>query len=149
MARNTRESDIQMALCKYVRLKYPQALFNVDLSGINLSKTSSGKAKMMRSSKGFPDFVLYQMVPNRKTGTGDNISILGALFIELKAEGTRLIAADGMKCTSTHIAEQLEMIDKLKSKGYEAVMCIGLDEAMKAVDEYMSRQSHRIKRKNG
>jgi hypothetical protein len=139
MARNSRESDIQMALCKYVRLKYPQALFNVDLSGVNLSKTSSGKAKMMRSGKGFPDFVLYQMVPNRKTGTGDNVSIFGALFIELKAEGTKLYSSDGMKYTSTHIAEQVEMIDKLKSKGYEAVLCVGLDSAMKAVDEYMSR----------
>ena len=134
---NFREAEIQKELCKYVRLKYPTAIFNCDCSGLNLSKAQSGIAKAMRSNKGFPDFVLYQMKPNRATGTGDNISIYGALFIELKAEGTKFYSKDGMKFASPHIADQMAMIDDLKSKGYKAGFACGTNEAIKIIDNYM------------
>jgi len=129
--RNSRESDIQMALCTYCRLKYPKALFNVDLSGVNLSKTQSGKAKMMRSGKGYPDFVLYE--PKGQ---------YHGLFIELKAEGTKLYkynnhGIDYALPATDHIAEQLNMINKIREKGYFAALACGTDEAMSLLDEYM------------
>lgn len=139
--RNSRESDIQMALCKYVRLKYPRCIFNVDMSGMNLSKTQSGKAKMMRSSKNFPDFVLYQAKFEYVGGVDDTgicPKFYGALFIELKAEGTNLYKKGGMEYATPHIAEQMAMIEDLQSKGYKAMICVGLDEAMEAVDSYMN-----------
>jgi hypothetical protein len=123
--RNYRESEVQMALCRYVQLKYPRSLFNCDLSGVNLSKTASGKAKMMRSGKGFPDFVLYE-----------SKGIYHGLFIELKAEGTKLCKNDGSPATP-HIAEQSEMIDALNRKGYYAMFACGTDEAIVCIDYYM------------
>jgi hypothetical protein len=141
--RNHREADIQMALCKYVRLKYPKSIFNVDLSGVNLSKTASGMAKMMRSSKNFPDFVLYEM---RHFYPKDTLipKIYGALFIELKAEGTKLgsyvyeNSIPEWHHANDHIKEQAEMIDALTLRGYKAMFCVGLDSAMKSVDDYMN-----------
>ncbi len=123
--RNYRETEIQMALCKYCRLKYPKALFNVDLSGMNLSKTQSGQAKVMRSGKGFPDFMLYE--PKGQ---------YHGLFIELKAEGIKLYK-ESREPTTDHVIEQLAMIDELKKRGYQAMICIGLDHAMIALDTYM------------
>ena len=132
MARNYRETQIQMELCKYVRLKYRTALFNVDLSGMNLSKTQSGQAKVMRSGKGFPDFVLYE--PKGK---------YHGLFIEIKKEGEQIFAKRSpdkegfVKFASEHLSEQALMIEMLEQKGYYATFGVGMDECMKLVDNYM------------
>lgn len=131
MARNYRESIIQKELCRYVALQYPTAIFNLDLSGVNLSKTQSGLAKAMRSSKGFPDFVLYE--PKGK---------YHALFIEIKKEDTDLCKKKPdvhgyYPYADDHIAEQAEMIEQLKSKGYLAMFGIGLIHCIEIVDLYM------------
>jgi hypothetical protein len=141
---NYREADIQKELCKYVRLKYPNSLFNCDCSGLNLSRTQAGQAKAMRSGKGFPDFVLYESIFNRNCYPGKSV-LYHALFIEIKKEGEsiytiRKVDAKTGKPTyaSPHIAEQMAMIEKLKIKGYYACFGIGLAECMNIVDNYMN-----------
>lgn len=141
MSRIYRESQIQKELCRYVSLKYRTALYNCDLSGVNLSKTQAGLAKAMRSGKGFPDFVLYEpKYIKEKTVFG---SLYCGLFIEIKAEGTEIYAkraTDKLGYTeyaTDHIADQAMVIEMLMGKGYYACFGIGLDACMKIVDNYM------------
>jgi hypothetical protein len=129
MARSNEETQIQIALCNYVRYLGHDLIFNVDLSGMNLSKTQSGQAKSMRSSSGFPDFVLYEPRGQYK-----------ALFIELKTESTKVFRQNG-KPDSDHIINQLQMIDRLNKKGYYAVLCQGFDNAKECIDWYMGLKS--------
>jgi hypothetical protein len=63
----------------------------------------------------------------------------GGLFIELKREGTKLKKKDGTWLTS-HLAEQAEMLEKLRSEGYEATFAVGFDEAKEIIDNYLGKR---------
>jgi hypothetical protein len=130
MARIYRETEIQKALCRYVSLKYPDAIFNCDCSGLNLSAAQAGQAKVMRSDKGFPDFVLYEP----RNG-------YHGLFIEIKKEGTKLMRKSRKQVYSIfkidHLENQQAMIEKLRKKGYYACFGIGLSQCIRFVDGYM------------
>ena len=60
------------------------------------------------------------------------------LFLELKKEGTRLKKKDG-EWASPHIAEQAEVLRKLRDRGYAAEFVVGFDEAKKVIDDYLQR----------
>ena len=119
------EENLQIAVCNYLRLQYPNILFNSDLSGIKLTMGQAVKAKKLRSSKGFPDLVIYEP-RGRYCG----------LFIELKREGERITNKKG-ELISDHLKEQDEIIQKLNLKGYLACFAIGFDEAKKIIDLYL------------
>jgi hypothetical protein len=83
--------------------------------------------KNLRSSKGFPDIVIYEP-------KGD----YHGLFIELKVEGVKLFKKDGITFVSDHIYEQNIMIMDLRRKGYFADFAIGFDQAKARIDWYMN-----------
>ncbi|MCM1218179.1 MAG: hypothetical protein NC548_27150 [Lachnospiraceae bacterium] len=58
------------------------------------------------------------------------------LYIELKKDGTRLKKRNGSWATE-HIAEQAEVLDKLRRRGYCAEFAVGFDEAKRIIDEYL------------
>ena len=122
------EAKLHEAVCDYIRLQYPDVLFNSDMSGVKLTMGQAIKAKKLRSSKGFPDLVIYEP---RKLGF-----IYYGLFLELKIEGTKLYKKNGEAAT-IHIAEQQEMIIKLIKLGYYASFACGFNEAKKIIDEYL------------
>lgn len=119
-----REKQIQKSLCRYVAYQYPGAMYNVDLSGIRATIGQSVEIKRMRSKESYPDFVMYE--PKGFCG----------LFIELKKEGERLQKRNGDWYERP--GKQHETILKLRSKGFAAGFCVGLDNAIKAVDAYMN-----------
>ncbi len=120
-----KEESIQLALCKYVRLKYPEAIFTSESSGIRLTMGQAKKLKSMRSSNGLPDFMLFEP---RGTYHG--------LFLELKAINP--YKKDGMTLKSDpHLKEQLDTLLELSNKGYLAEFAVGLDDAIRQVDYYM------------
>lgn len=119
------EENLQIAVCNYLRAQYPKVLFNSDLSGIKLTMGQAVKAKKLRSSKGFPDLVIYEPRGNYH-----------ALFLELKREGEKILNKKGDLKTD-HLKEQDEVISKLCVKGYLACFAIGFDEAKKIIDLYL------------
>lgn len=86
------------------------------------------KAKKLRSSKGFPDLVIYEPRAEFK-----------ALFIELKKEGEKLYKRDGKTFKTTHLEEQNEILLKLRERGYCANFCCGFNEAKKLIDLYLKK----------
>lgn len=74
--------------------------------------------------------------PNFLPEECDGHQIYHGLFLELKKEGTRLKKKNGGWATE-HIAEQAEVLGKLRKRGYCAEFAVGFDEAKRTIDEYL------------
>jgi hypothetical protein len=120
------ESAVHRQLCDFVRLKWPDAIFNSDGAGNNLSPAQAGMSKMLRCAAGFPDWFLAE--PR---------GVYHGLFLEIKREGTTLYLRDGRLSTNAHIQEQAEMLQKLMNRGYYANFAQGIAPAVNQVQMYM------------
>ena len=121
------EKSLHKAVCQYIRLRYPGVLFNSDLAGA--TKLTIGQAvsmKHLRSDRGWPDIFIAE--PRGE---------YHGLFIELKAEGTKLYKKNGDPATP-HIEEQLYCLLQLKKRGYQTAFAIGFDNAKQIMDEYLT-----------
>ena len=127
-----KEENEHRQVCEYLKMQYPKVLFNTDLSGIRLTMGQAVKAKKLRSGNGFPDIVIYKAIFDKES----NNHYFG-LFIEMKRKGEKIFKKDIITPKSEHIAEQIEMIEKLNNEGYYATFCIGFDEAKKIIDWYL------------
>lgn len=112
-------------VCDYLKTQYPKIIFNTDASGVKLTIGQAVQMKKLRSSNSFPDITIYE--PRNE---------YHGLFIEMKKTGERLFKKDGTP-VSPHVAEQLELIEKLNSKGYYSKMCVGFEHAKKTIDFYL------------
>jgi hypothetical protein len=120
------EAELHKNVCQYIRMQYPNVLFNVDMSGIKLTMGQAKKVSILRSSKGWPDI----FIPEPK-------KFYHGLYIELKKDGEKLCKKNGDPATD-HIKDQMEMIQNLRERGYAAEFAIGFDQAKKAIDYYMN-----------
>jgi len=121
------EKILHKQVCDYLRLQYPNVLFNSDMAGsMKLTIGQAVQIKSLRSNRGFPDIVIYE--PRGK---------YHGLFIELKNEGTKLYKRDNMTPATPHIFEQMEMQVELQQRGYRCSFAIGFDEAKHIIDSYL------------
>ncbi len=118
------EEKLQIAVCKYLKLQYPDVIFTAESSGLKLTIGQAVIAKQLRSNKGLPDLMIFE--PNK---------YYHGLFIELKKEGTRL--KNGNMPNTEHIREQGEILTKLRTLGYCATFACGFDEAKEIIDNYL------------
>ncbi len=138
-----KESDLQVKVADYIRLKYPNVLFHSDFgSGIKMTKGQAIKQKRQNGGRrGWPDLFIaeprelttFDVKTNRDVPTG---KFYRGLFIELKKEGTRIRKKDGSPA-SKHIAEQDAMLKALWLRGYQTFFAVGFDEAKKIIDWYL------------
>ena len=124
-----KEENLHLAVCNYIRMQYPDVLFNSDMSGVKLTMGQAIKAKRLRSCKGFPDLVIYEPRGEHK-----------GLFIELKREGEKICKKDG-ELKSEHLKEQWAVMQRLIEKGYYCVFAIGFDNARYWIDSYLSKNN--------
>lgn len=120
-----KEEIIHSHVCQYLRVQYPRVIFNTDLSGIKLPIGLAKKVKTLRSSNAFPDIVIYE--PRKG---------FHALFIELKADGIKIVKKDGAYYNE-HIQAQAIMIDRLMKLGYFACFAVGFNQAKQIIDSYL------------
>lgn len=128
-----KESDLQVMVADYIRLRYPNVLFHSDFgSGIKLTKGQAIKQKRQNGGRrGWPDM----FIANRRYDL-ENCAEYHGLFLELKKDGTRLHKKDGSWATE-HIAEQAETLQALQDRGYETYFAIGFEQAKEIIDEYL------------
>ena len=119
------EKQEHKAVCQYLKSQYPKVIFNTDMSGLKLTIGQSVQAKALRSSRGFPDIVIYEPRGGYH-----------GLFIEMKRTGEKLYKKNGDPKTD-HIREQIEMVHKLKDLGYYAFIAYGFNDAKDVIDTYM------------
>ena len=100
-------------------------MFNSDQSGTNMSKAARGKAKVLRSERGFPDLTIFEV----KHG-------YGALHLEIKTETP--FKKNGELKAGEHLLEQQIVIDKLRNRGYRAEFVWSLDQAIEVIKSYLT-----------
>jgi len=120
------EAELQRDVCDYIRLKWPDAVFNSDGAGNYVSSATAAMNTALRSSSGYPD--LFVAVPRGG---------FHGLFMELKREGTKLHKVDG-SWVNDHVAQQAEVLQRLDDAGYDAWFAIGWDMAIEIVEEYFA-----------
>jgi len=121
-----KEQDIHIAICKYIKLKYPNTIFTSESSGIRVGWYQAKMLKEMRSSAGLPDIMIFEP---RKSYYG--------LFLEVKREDFAVYKKDGGIVSNSHIQEQEEMLYRLKQRGYLASFVRGFDDAKVLIDYYL------------
>ena len=129
--RANKEYELCKAVSTYLKLQYPNVLFHFDLAGLNLSMAQAGMNKAIQKQKGFPDLFIMEVRNNFPEPDYYN-----GLFIELKAEGTKLYKRDG-DFVSEHLFDQWLFMDKLSGKGYKCSFGIGFDECKMIIDNYL------------
>lgn len=125
------ESQLQQQVADYLRLQYPGVVFHSDYgSGVKLTARQAAIQKRQNGGqRGWPDmFIAHPKCVGAR--------IICGLFIELKRDGVRLKRKNG-EWANAHIAEQAEMLDKLRTLGFETGFAVGFDEAKKIIDEYL------------
>lgn len=125
------ESDLQVMVADYLRLRYSEVLFHSDFgSGVKLTVGQAMKQKRQNGGRrAWPDMFIAE--PMDVAGR-----IYNGLFIELKKGGTRLKKKNG-EWASEHIAEQADVLERLEFRGYKALFAVGFDEAKEIIDNYL------------
>jgi hypothetical protein len=117
------EQKTQIAFVEYIGFKYPAVFPHVIMIG-NEGKRHPITAhimKMMGLHPGASDlFISYPA--NGYHG----------LYIEIKKDGYNFPKAD-----TEHIIKQQAFLASKRALGYQALMCVGIDECMKAIDDYL------------
>jgi len=126
-----REESIQLAVCTYLKLQYPDVIFTCDLSsGMKLTIGQSVKSAKMRSSRGLPDIMILEP-------RGEGEFRYSGLMIELKTE--KAANKNGTVKQTDHTREQQEVLTRLEKKGYMAKFAIGFEQAKSIIDFYMAQ----------
>lgn len=133
-----KESDLQVMVADYLRLRYPRVLFHSDFgSGIKLTQGQAMKQKRQNGGRrGWPDMFIAEVRPRPKYIDENGDQPYYGLFIELKKDGTHITKKDG-SWTSDHIREQAKMLTMLKLRGYAAYFAVGFEEAKQIIDDYL------------
>lgn len=128
-----KESELQVLVADYIRVRYPDALFHSDFgSGIKLTPGQAMKQKRQNGGRrAWPDMFIAE--PQLNTSI---LKISGGLFLELKKEGTRLKKKNG-EWANEHIAEQALVLEELQKRGYAAEFAVGFDQAKELIDKYL------------
>lgn len=137
--RNRPQSEhlIYEQIAMYMKLQYPDVIYRFDLAAdLKLTPGQATRHKRIHPFRGYPDLFIAEPVPEydsegRIIGHG-----YSGLYLEIKKEGTRLRKKDGA-WASEHIAEQAEMLNKLRARGYAAEFTVGFDGAKTIIDDYL------------
>lgn len=130
------EAELQANVALYLVSNYPDVLFHSDYgAGIKLKPWQAKAQKIQNGGRrAWPDMFVAE--PRPRCIDGGWKYEWNGLFVELKKDGTRLKKKNG-EWASDHIAEQAEMLEKLREKGYRAEFAVGIFEATELIDEYL------------
>jgi len=121
-----KETDIYLALSKYMSLKYPKMLFRFDYgAGLKMDKYQYQIQKALNPHRGYPDFFLA-FPANGYAG----------LFLEIKRQSPFKI--DGITPLKVqHLIEQFDMLARLNAIGFKATIGVGIDGCINQIEKYL------------
>ena len=133
------EAELQKQVATYIRMQYPDVVFHSDFgSGVKLNYKQAVMQKIQNGGRrAWPDMFIAEPQPHGRNW-------YHGLFVELKKEGTRLKKKNG-EWASEHIAEQYDVLDRLRFRGYKAEFAVGWEEAINLIDDYLGgKDGHSI-----
>lgn len=119
------EEQEQRQVFRYVQWQYPDIIFNADMGGVRVPIGLAKKMKSLGNCRAFPDINIPE--PRGK---------YYGLYIELKRTNTKLKKKNG-DWVNDHVAEQADMLEKLRQRGYYAEFAIGFEHCKNIIDEYL------------
>ena len=125
----SKEVHLHIAICLYIKEKYPDVIFTSESSGIRVPMNQARQLKKMRSCSALPDIWIAEP---RKSYRG--------LFLEVKKQGTIIYKKDGTIRSDQHLQAQEEVLHRLQQKGYLAIFVVGYDNAIAILDHYLNDQ---------
>nr|DAN77328.1 MAG TPA: Nuclease [Bacteriophage sp.] len=133
------EENLHLKVCDYLRKNYPDVLFRTDFSsGMKMTPGQAAKHKKFQKSRAWPDlFIAKSGVVRLKDDNNDLVFPRNGMFLELKAEGTKLYKKNGEMVANKHYREQAEMLKKLRSNRYAAYFAVGYDQAIQIITDYL------------
>ena len=142
-----KEETLHLKVCDYLRKNYPNVLFRTDFSsGMKMSPGQAAKHKKFQKSRAWPDLFIAKPEKDifRDSFSGDKyFEFFAGLFLELKAEDTKLYKKNGEMVANKHYREQAEMLKKLRSNRYAAYFAVGYDQAIQIITDYLGEPKHK------
>lgn len=109
------EADVQRGIIRFIRHYAPKTLYCATNGGVKLSYMQAARMKMTGYVAGVPDLIIFEP-------RGD----YHGLTIEVKRDKA-----------SKPSAVQVEWMNQLNKRGYRAVCCHSVDEAIKEIEMYL------------
>lgn len=131
------EHNLYEQIARYLQLQYPNIIYRFDVGAdLKLTMGQAAKHKRLHPTRGYPDLFIAESSTNIWDSPVREWGLHFGLYIEIKKDGEKLTKKDGSWRTP-HIAEQAEMLKKLRERGYKAEFGIGLEGCKKIIDEYL------------
>ena len=121
------EKKLHLAICKYIKLQYPNIYFLSDPSGLRMSIGMATQLKKTRSKHAQLDIVILE-----------SNNIWGGLVLEVKKDRSEVFKKDGNFRESKHVQDQNDSIIHLINNSYCTAYVFDLDEAIEIIDEYLT-----------
>jgi hypothetical protein len=116
------ETKEHRLVCKHILKYHPSVFYQSDYFSF-LSYKSRLSLGVMRKT-GSPDLFIAKRNPYHN-----------GLYIEMKANGTKLFNRNGtLKST---MKPQSEVLLKLRNEGFAALFCVGANDAIFAIEQYL------------
>ena len=117
------------AIKQFMEAQYPWALWHFDITGEKLTVGQRCQIARYQSEWAWPDFFLAEA----RHG-------FHGMFLEIKATYEDLYTKKGIMRNTQHIIGQDFMLKILRSRGYYADFCIGIDGFMDIVNRYLEEE---------
>lgn len=120
------EKVIQIQICKYLQIQYPNVEYRTDKNGVRVGWKQIRTQSQEGGKSGFPDIIIP--VPCKG---------FSGLVIELKKDGENPYKKDGTLKKDAHLEDQLWWLDWFKKIGCHATFSVGFEDTKKLIDWYL------------
>ena len=133
------EHNLYEQIARYLQFQYPDVIYRFDIAAdLKLTPGQASKHKRLHPTRGYPDLFIAESSTNIWNSPVREWGLYFGLYIEIKKDGEKLTKKDGSWRTP-HIAEQAEMLERLRQAGYKAEFGIGFEGCKKIIDEYLHK----------
>lgn len=120
------EKILHKQIVEYIKLQYPNTLFQTDMAGVYLPQGLAVQSAKLRSHKGYPDLFIIEPIKG-----------YAGLFIELKTLKNNPFKVNGELAKKANL-DQVKMLEMLTNRGFKAVFGIGFDATKQIIDKYLN-----------
>lgn len=128
------EHEIYEEIALHMQRNFPNVIYRFDLAAdLKLTPGQARKHKKLHPKRGYPDLFIAET----RVDVSTDFEYSG-LFLEIKKEGESPFKKNGELKKDEHLTEQNEMLESLRDKGYYAEFAVGLDEAKRLINKYLT-----------
>ena len=137
------EHNLYEQVARYLQLQYSNVIYRFDIGAdLKLTPGQASKHKRLHPRRDYPDLFIAESSENVNSKDWNSIvrewGFYFGLYIEIKKDGEKLTKKDGSWRTP-HIAEQAEILERLRQAGYKTEFGVGFDGCKKIIDEYLHK----------